>query len=51
MALRAGDGRAGRITRSYRRSWSGRMRPDSGGAAEFPTHAQGLIFLVGEGRP
>jgi len=47
----ASDGRAGRITRSYLRSWSGRMRPDRGGAAELPIHAQVRIFLVGSSRP
>jgi len=47
----ASDGRAGRITRSYRRSWSGRMRPDRGGAAELPIHAQGRIFPLGAVRP
>jgi len=40
----ASDGRAGRITRSNSRSWLGRMRPDGGGAAELPIHAQGRIF-------
>ena len=29
--------------RSNRRSWLGRMRPDRGGAAELPIHAQGQI--------
>ena len=33
------DGRAGRITRNYLRSWSGRMRPDRGGAEVLPIHS------------
>ena len=37
-------GRAGRIMRSNRQSWSGLMRPDRGGAEELPVHAQGRIF-------
>lgn len=44
-------GLAGRIMRSNRRSWLGRMRPDRGGAAELPIHAQGRIFVVGADRP
>jgi len=47
----ASDGGAGRIMRSNRRSWLGRMRPDRGGAAELPIHAQGRISLVGADRP
>ena len=47
----ASVGLAGRSTRSNRRSWLGRMRPDRGGAAELPIHAQGRIFLVGADRP
>ncbi|MFM9016070.1 MAG: sulfatase-like hydrolase/transferase [Verrucomicrobiota bacterium] len=43
----ASVGLAGRIMRSNRRSWLGRMRPDRGGAAEFPIHVQGRICLVG----
>jgi hypothetical protein len=47
----ASDGRAGRIMRSNRRNRSGWMRPDRGGAAELPIHAQGRICLVGADRP
>jgi hypothetical protein len=47
----ANVGRVGRIMRSNRRSWLGRMRPDRGGAAELPIHAQGQIFLVGSSPP
>jgi hypothetical protein len=47
----ASVGLAGRIMGSNRRSWLGRMRPDRGGAAELPIHAQGRIFLVGADRP
>jgi len=47
----ASVGLAGRSTRSNRRSWLGRMRPDRGGAAELPIHAQGRICLVGADRP
>jgi hypothetical protein len=47
----ASDGRAGRITRSTIRDWSGWTRPDRGGAEELPTHAQGRICLVGADRP
>jgi hypothetical protein len=47
----ASVGRAGRIMRSNRRSWLGRMRPDRGGAAELPIHAQGRICLVGSSPP
>ena len=43
----ASVGLAGRIMRSNRRSWLGRMRPDRGGAAELPIYAQGWICLVG----
>jgi hypothetical protein len=49
--ISASDGRAVRIMRSSRRSWLGRMRPDRGGAAELPIHAQGRICLVGADRP
>jgi hypothetical protein len=47
----ASVGRAGWIMRSSRRSWLGRMRPDRGGAAVLPIHAQGRICLVGADRP
>jgi hypothetical protein len=47
----ASVGRAGRIMRSSRRSWLGRMRPDRGGAAVLPVHAQGRICLVGSSPP
>ena len=47
----ASVGLAGRIMRSNHRSWLGRMRPDRGGAAELPIHAQGRICLVGADRP
>jgi len=47
----ASVGLAGRIMRSNRRSWLGRMRPDRGGAAELPIHAQGRIFIVGSSPP
>ena len=47
----ASVGRAGRITRSNSRSWLGGMRPDRGGAAELPSHAQGQICLVGSSPP
>jgi hypothetical protein len=47
----ASVGLAGRIMRSNRRSWLGRMRPDRGGAAELSIHAQGRIFVVGADRP
>ena len=43
----ASVGLAGRIMRSNRRNWLGRMRPDRGGAAELPIYAQGRICLVG----
>ena len=46
----ASDGRAGRITRSNSRSWSGWMRPDRGGAEVLPVHAQGRIGLVGSAK-
>ena len=47
----ASVGLVGRIMRSNRRSWLGGMRPDRGGAAELPIHAQGRICLVGADRP
>ena len=46
----ASVGLAGRIMSSNRRSWLGRMRPDRGGAAELPIHAQGRICLVSADR-
>jgi hypothetical protein len=47
----ASVGLAGRIMRSNRRSWSGRVRPDRGGTEELPIHAQGRIFPVGSSPP
>ena len=47
----ASVGLAGRIMRSNRRSWLGRMRPDRGGAAKLSIHARGRIFIVGSSPP
>jgi hypothetical protein len=47
----ASVGRAGRITRSTIRNWSGWMRPDRGGAEVLPVHAQGRICIIGADRP